>query len=74
MFTQFHQNTNSIVFLSYSYEGKKNTRLPKEHAERLGLQRKFKREFKSTVRTLRLDNEFLAREDLKQQMAKFVNE
>jgi nucleolar protein 14 len=52
------------------YEGKKNTRLPKEHAERLRFRQKYKREFKSTTRTLILDNQFIAREELKQQMEK----
>ncbi|CAF4062315.1 unnamed protein product [Adineta steineri] len=52
------------------YEGKKNTRLPKEHAERMGLRRKYKRELKSTTRALILDNQFIAREELRQQMEK----
>lgn len=56
----------------YSYEGKKNTRLPKEHAERLHMRKKYKREFKSTTRELIRDNQFIAREELKQQMEKYA--
>ncbi len=59
-------------FFSYRYEGKKNTRLPKEYTERLHLRKKYKREFKSTTRALVLDNQFIAREELTQQMNKYV--
>jgi len=52
------------------YEGKKNTRLPKEYTERLRLRQKYKREVKSTTRALILDNQFIAREELTQQMEK----
>ncbi|CAF3374419.1 unnamed protein product [Rotaria sp. Silwood1] len=52
------------------YEGKKNNRLPKEYAERLHIRQKYKRELKSATRTLVLDNQFIAREELKQQMEK----
>ncbi|CAF2371238.1 unnamed protein product [Rotaria sp. Silwood2] len=52
------------------YEGKKNTRLPKEYTESLRLRQKYKRELKSVTRTLVLDNEFIAREEFKQQMEK----
>ncbi|CAF0792801.1 unnamed protein product [Rotaria sp. Silwood1] len=52
------------------YEGKKNSRLPKEYAERLHIRQKYKRELKSATRTLVLDNQFIAREELKQQMEK----
>ncbi|CAF3409900.1 unnamed protein product [Rotaria socialis] len=52
------------------YEGKKNTRLPKDYAERLRLRQKYKREVKSVSRALVLDNQFISREELKQQMEK----
>ncbi|CAF4085761.1 unnamed protein product [Rotaria sordida] len=52
------------------YEGKKNSRLPKEYNERLRLRRKYKREHKSVTRALVLDTEFIAREELKQQVEK----
>jgi len=55
----------------FRYEGKKNSRLPKEQAEHLRMKKKHKREFKATSRAIRLDNEFIAREELQQQMAKF---
>jgi hypothetical protein len=58
--------------LENRYEGKKNTRLPKEFTERLRLRQKYKREVKSTTRALILDNQFIAREELKQQMEKYV--
>jgi hypothetical protein len=57
--------------LKNRYEGKKNNRLPKEYSERLRLRQKYKREFKSTTRALILDNQFIAREELKQQMEKY---
>jgi hypothetical protein len=69
----------NILFLSFNfrififrYEGKKNTRLPKEYTERLRLRQKYKREFKSTTRALVLDNQFIGREELKQQMEKYI--
>ncbi|UJR15870.1 hypothetical protein I4U23_002796 [Adineta vaga] len=52
------------------YEGKKNTRLPKEYTERLRMRKKYKREVKSTTRELIRDNDFIAREELRQQMEK----
>lgn len=61
-----------FLFLENRYEGKKNTRLPKEFTERLRLRQKYKREVKSTTRALILDNQFIAREELKQQMEKYV--
>ena len=42
--------------------------MPKEYTERLRLRQKYKREFKSTSRALILDNQFIAREELRQQM------
>lgn len=60
-----------LLFFMYRYEGKKNSRLPKEYQERLRLRQKYKREFKSTTRALVLDNQFIAREELKQQMSKY---
>ncbi|CAF4104064.1 unnamed protein product, partial [Rotaria magnacalcarata] len=52
------------------YEGKKNTRLPKDYAERLRLRQKYKREVKSVSRELVRDNQFISREELRQQMEK----
>ncbi|CAF1132365.1 unnamed protein product [Adineta ricciae] len=52
------------------YEGKKNSRLPKEYAERQKLRKKYIREVKSTTREIIRDNEFIAREELRQQMEK----
>jgi hypothetical protein len=57
-------------FLLSSYEGKKESRLPKEYNERLRIRRKYKREVKATTREIKLDNQFIAREELKQQMGK----
>lgn len=69
----FHFLFSSIfsIFLC-RYEGKKNTRLPKEYSERLRLRQKYKRELKSTKRALQLDAQFIAREELGQQMEKYV--
>ncbi len=54
------------------YEGQKNTRLSKEYTERLRLRQKYKREFKSTTRALIRDTEFIGREELRQQMEKYI--
>ena len=62
-----------MILFFYRYEGKKNSRMPKEYTERLRLRQKHKRESKSTSRALILDNQFIAREELKQQMEKYFH-
>jgi hypothetical protein len=47
--------------------------MPKEYTDSLRLRQKYKREFKSTSRALILDNQFLAREELRQQMEKYFS-
>jgi hypothetical protein len=67
-----HSHSSILICLISSYEGKKSTRVSKEYDERLRLRRKHKREFKSTTRALVQDNQFIAREELRQQMEKQV--
>ena len=68
----FLNNFGIFLTLKNRYEGKKNSELPKEHAESLRLRKKYKREFKSANRALALDSQFIAREELKQQMEKYI--
>lgn len=67
-------NFQGIFFFFFlcRYEGKKITRLSKEYQESLRIRQKYKREVKSTTRALMLDNQFIAREELRQQMEKYV--
>ncbi|CAF0985988.1 unnamed protein product, partial [Didymodactylos carnosus] len=51
------------------FDGKKNNSLPKEYNDRLRLRQKYKREHKSATREIRRDNQFIAREQLNQQMS-----
>ena len=52
----------------YSFDGKKTRGGTKEFNEKQRLIHKYKREFKGAVREIRKDNEFLAREKIKEQI------
>ena len=57
---------------SVSFEGKKKRVGSKEKQERDKLQHKLKREMKGAIREIRKDNSFLARQQLKEQIDKWV--